>query len=58
MNGPSTATAEFGVVAVTGLCQVGISQDGDSIRVNSTAASGLRKTYGDKTVLDDGTRGS
>jgi putative flippase GtrA len=39
---------------VSGRRQVGISRAGDSIQVNSTAiaASGLRKAYGDKTILD------
>lgn len=39
---------------MSGRYQAGISQAGDSTRVNSSAiaASGLRKAYGDKTVLD------
>jgi ABC-2 type transport system ATP-binding protein len=42
-------------VGVSDRCQVGISRAVDSIHVNSTAisASGLRKAYGDKTILDD-----
>ncbi|MGV9334021.1 ATP-binding cassette domain-containing protein [Nocardia sp. NPDC003726] len=39
---------------MSGRCQDRISRAGDSIRVNSSAitASGLRKAYGDKTILD------
>lgn len=39
---------------VSARCQSGISRAGDSIPVNSSAiaASGLRKAYGDKTILD------
>ncbi|WP_159840093.1 ATP-binding cassette domain-containing protein [Nocardia sp. CY41] len=39
---------------MSGRCQAGISPVGDSARVNNTAiaASGLRKAYGDRTILD------
>jgi hypothetical protein len=39
---------------VSGRCQLDIRRPDDSVHVNSSAisASGLRKTYGDKTSLD------
>jgi ABC-2 type transport system ATP-binding protein len=42
-------------VGVSGQCQASIRPPGDSGHMNSSAiaATGLRKAYGDKTVLDD-----
>ena len=44
----------IGSVAVSGACQGRVRGGADSGRMNSSAiaVSGLRKTYGDKTVLD------
>jgi hypothetical protein len=55
MDGVVLVGNSLGVaVAVSGRCQVGISRAGDSVPMNSSAiaASGLRKAYGDKTILD------